>query len=316
MRYLFLSAFRSEAATLGQFLAEFSTMASAIGIAHVTTLYLVDDLSTDSSGEVIEQYRRANPAIDVQVIACPTNLGNQGAMFYGLSQIDVASGSVLITFDCDGEDDVQQIPSILELARHHPRQMVLIERGRRTESWLFKFLFGVYKATFRFLTGKNVIPNNFMLVPGEFVDAIRRSPLAAVHFAYAALKLDRPRVVVTRARRPRYGGRTSQNLFMLVSHGLVGLMVFYEVVIAKLFTMLFVAGALATLSAAATFALPASMAVAKNVLVGGAVVFSGLTAGVLGLLLSAAIVLVLKLLVFTLAVGPPVTRRPRSGSGG
>ena len=71
---------------------------------------------------------QSDAGIDVRVIRAPTNFGNQGAMFFGLRRLDVGPDDILITFDCDGEDDVAAIPSILELSALNPGKMVLIER--------------------------------------------------------------------------------------------------------------------------------------------------------------------------------------------
>src|SRR5262249_6898948 len=140
-----------------------------------------------------------------------------------------------------------EIPSIIEMGAQNPGKVVLIERGRRKESPLFKLFFASYKTLFRFFARQTVVPNNFLLIPGALVPAIQASPLTAVHFAYAILKL-RPKYVSTvRDRRARYGGSSSQNMFMLVSHGLVGLMLFYEVVVSKIFMLLFLFGGLGAL---------------------------------------------------------------------
>jgi hypothetical protein len=209
---------------------------------------------------------------------------------------------------------------------------VLIERGRRTESLRFKVLFASYKALFRMLTRQSVVPNNFMLIPGRFVPAIRRSPLAAVHLAYGVLRLNPPRVVTTRDRRQRYGGQSSQNVFMLVSHGLVGLMVFYETVIAKLFLLLFAFGAFASAIVGLALVIPVSNAAAQRTLIWIAIASSVGAVGFMALLLSAAVVLLFKLTAYTLSeaygerleavrhrtegssAGPDVARGERSGT--
>ena len=244
MRYVFLTACRNEETILGEFLREFNEMALAAQIERQAILYVVDDLSSDRSVEILEAQRRNAALIPVEVIRAPTNFGNQGAMFYGLSKIEVEADDVLITFDCDGEDDVKQIPSIIKLGADNPGKLVLIERGQRQESLVFRLAFYFYKALFRFLTGQRVIPNNFLLIPARYVPAIQRSPTAAVHFAYAVLKMKFPSITTRRNRRQRYGGTSSQNLFMVASHGLVGLMIFYETVVAKLLFLLglFIAG--------------------------------------------------------------------------
>jgi hypothetical protein len=300
VKYVFLTACRNEELILEQFWDEFAAMARKAGIADRTVLYVVDDLSTDRSRDILRRIS-GESAIELRLLEGPTNFGNQGAMFYGLGSLDIAPDDVLVTFDCDGEDDVREIPSILELGASNPEKLILIERGRRAESLAFKVFFAGYKVFFRMLTRQRVVPNNFMLIPGRFVPAIRRSPLAAVHLAYGILRLNPPRVVTIRDRRPRYGGRTSQNLFMLMSHGLVGLMVFYETVIAKLFFFLFALGAFAVGTASLVIAIPASNAPAQRALIWTAVAAILGAAGFMALLLSAALALVFKLAAFTLS---------------
>ena len=301
MKYVFLTACRNEEATLDEFVTEFSSMVASAGIAGRTVLYVVDDLSTDRTREILDRRAQEPNGTSLRTIRAPTNFGNQGAMFYGLGRIELDADDVLVTFDSDGEDDVREIQSILKLGAENPGKMVLIERGRRSESLKFKFFFAGYKTLFRLLTRQRVVPNNFMLIPGAFVPVIAHSPLAAVHLAYGILKLGAPSVIVTRDRRPRYGGRSSQNLFMLVSHGMVGLMVFYEVVIAKLFLLLFDFAAFATSLVGVAALLPESSVVAQRTLNGIAIAASVGAAGFLSLLLSAALALVLKLAAFTLS---------------
>ncbi len=301
MRYVFLTACRNESAILEKFLAEFTTVVTAAGIAQQSMLHVVDDLSTDSSRDILERYRKSPGAISIHVIRAPTNFGNQGAMFFGLLNIEVGADDVLITFDCDGEDDVRQFQSILELGRANADKLVLIERGRRAESLAFKVFFACYKLLFRFLTRQTIVPNNFMLIPGAYIPFIRRSALAPLHFAYAVLKLRLPSVAVVRDRRQRYGGHTSQDLFSLVSHGMVGLMVFYETVIAKLFFLLFLFGFAATAIFGLALLLPDGDFAAQRALLWSVLAMGMGAAWLFALLLSAALALLFKMSVFNQA---------------
>lgn len=304
MKHVFLSAFRNESAIIEEFLGEFAGMVDAAGIAGSTVLYLVDDDSTDSTCERIDRFvAAARPRFEVRVLRVPTNLGNQGAMFFGLGRIDLAPDDVLITFDCDGEDDVREARSVIALGAENPGKVVLIERGRRKESLRFRVFFAVYKLLFRFLSGKRVVPNNFMLIPGKLVPAIRRAPLAATHLAYGVLRLNPPHVVTSRDRRPRYGGQTSQNLFMLVSHGMVGLMVFYEVVVAKLFMLAFALGVVEAALGATWLLLPPEYPRVRTGTLACAAGTALAVVALLALLLSAAFALFFKLTAYNLAVG-------------
>jgi glycosyltransferase involved in cell wall biosynthesis len=319
MAYVFLTACRNEQAILPEFLREFTEVVREAGVGSNTVLYVVDDLSTDRSVQVMEEYQRTVGSLPLRILMAPTNLGNQGALFYGLSQIDVGPGDILITFDCDGEDDVRQIPSIIALGKENPEKLVLIERGRRQESLTFRVAFTCYKALFRFLTRQTVVPNNFLLIPGQFVPVLRRTPLAAVHFAYAILKTRFPSVVTHRDRRTRYGGRSSQSLFMVASHGLVGLMVFYETVIAKLLLLLMTFGMFSLGVVGVALALPENLGVQRTLL-WSSVAIAGTGAGFFSLLMSSALALIFKMAVFTLSwVGVegragPTLPRPRDAA--
>jgi hypothetical protein len=317
-RFAILTAIRNEERILGTFLDELRGVVERTGLSGRTTLWVVDDLSFDGSRELLLAYGRTHPAFAIELVSPPTNLGNQGAMAFGLQRVQVGLDDVLITLDSDGEDDVRELPSILELGRASPGHVVLIERGRRAESLRFKLFFAFYKALFRFLTGRRLVPNNFMLVPGRFVPAFRASPLAAVHFAYALYRLSPPHVATVRDRRPRYGGQTSQNLFMLVSHGLVGLMLFYEVVVAKLFmTLALLAGGLAGVVVLGLL-LPERL-VAQRTLAWCALALAVAGAGALGLLVAAALALAFKLAVYRTAVdasAPGGAATPPPAGGG
>ena len=309
MGYVFLTACRNEEAILREFLQEFTEVVRGAGVAADMVLYVVDDLSTDRSIEILEDYRAKPDGVRVEVIRAPTNFGNQGALFYGLSQIEVRPEDVLITFDCDGEDDVRQLPSIIALGADNPGKLVLIERGRRQESLTFRVAFACYKLLFRYLTRQTIIPNNFLLIPGRYVPSVQRTPLAAVHFAYATLRIGFPFVATQRDRRPRYGGRSSQNLFMVASHGLVGLMVFYETVIAKLLLHLMIFGIFALGVVGFALAIPSNLG-AQRTLLWISVAMAGAGVGLFSLLPAAALALIFKIVVFTLnrvAVAAQVT---------
>ncbi len=305
MKYVFLTAFRNESLILETFLREFVELTRRADLTDQAVLNLVDDLSTDDSRETIERFRAGGDCCEVNVLSVPTNLGNQGAMFHGLTQVDVGPDDVLVTLDCDGEDDVGQAQSIIALGRSNPDKVILIERGRRSDSTAFKVSFLVYKQLFRLLTQQRVVPNNFMLIPGRYVAAIRRSPLVAVHLANGVLKLNLPSTVVSLDRRPRYGGQTTQNLFMLMTHGLVGVMVFYEVVVARVLALVLALGALQAVIILLGLVCPPKRTGIPSLLLWGA---AGTSLAAIGFLLCASLALIFKLMAVNLAERPAPVR--------
>src|SRR5688572_29307648 len=101
--YVFLTACRNEEEILDAFLAEFTATVRSAGLADASVLYVVDDFSTDRSREILGRYRDSPGGVPLRLLEAPTNLGNQGAMFYGLSRIEIGPADVLVTFDSDGE---------------------------------------------------------------------------------------------------------------------------------------------------------------------------------------------------------------------
>lgn len=72
----------------------------------------VDDGSTDHSVEVIRSLSAQNSR--VKIVSLRTNYGQTAAMAAG---IEIASGTVIITLDADGQNDPSQIPRMLQMIK-------------------------------------------------------------------------------------------------------------------------------------------------------------------------------------------------------
>ncbi|MDA0335145.1 MAG: glycosyltransferase [bacterium] len=238
--WCFLTASRNDGEQLEVFLKELLDVLLACGSLAASRLYVVDDYSLDDTRARVEDWSRNHPDLDVRLICVPTNLGNQGAIAFALRNCEVPENAHLITLDSDGEDDLQRIPQLLQLSEENREMVVFTERGRRHDGLHVRVLYRLFRGFFTVLTGSRIMPNNFMVVPGKYVEAIRLAPFTAVYYALAVLRLRLPHVCVRCDRRPRYGGSSSQSLYNLTSHAFVGLMMFYKTVISKLFLFLLV----------------------------------------------------------------------------
>ncbi len=92
------------------------------------------------------------------------------------------------------------------------------------------------------MTGRNILPNNFMVLPGRYQKATLHSPFLPVYYSLATLRLGLPYVSSPSPRRLRYGGQSTQNVYNLITHALVGLMIFHETVVAKVYSYIAIAG--------------------------------------------------------------------------
>ena len=89
---------------------------------------LVDDGSTDGSGDWIEDRARRDPC--VRGVLLERNVGQSGALAAGLRH---ASGDVILTLDADGQNDPASIPQILSALE--TADVVSGVRERRADSW-------------------------------------------------------------------------------------------------------------------------------------------------------------------------------------
>ena len=106
------------------------------------------------------------------------NLGHQRAIAVGLAYVeDRFKHDAVVVMDSDGEDDPSDVPRLLELLRAEGgRAIVFAERTRRSESWSFRFFYGLYKLLHRVLTGHGVRVGNFSAIPGGGSPAWSSSP--------------------------------------------------------------------------------------------------------------------------------------------
>jgi glycosyltransferase involved in cell wall biosynthesis len=230
-----LTAVRNEERQIEPFLREIHHVLREGGMLPRAHLVIVDDYSIDATREIIADTAASLDGLSVQVIELPSNRGNQSAMAYGLRLMAerFETGHVL-TFDADGEDDLTQVPQLVRMLDKDPGRMLFVYRDRRRDGWVIRAFYAAYRLAYRLLTGQRLIPCNMMGIPGSMVAPIAGSPLLPLHFSYPPLRLGLPYHPVPLAKRARYGGRSSQNLGLLIQHGLIGLTIFYEQVVARL----------------------------------------------------------------------------------
>lgn len=119
-------------ATVARLLALLDELGQRGSIATESSLYLVDDGSTDGTWACIEAFSRAGDT--VHGIKLSRNRGHQNALLAGLLN---AAGDVVVSIDADLQDDVQAIERMLD-AYLSGAQIVLGVRRSRAHDSFFK----------------------------------------------------------------------------------------------------------------------------------------------------------------------------------
>lgn len=109
----------------------------------------VDDGSTDSSWEIIEEITRFNPA--VKGISFRRNYGKSAALYCGF---EAAEGEIVVTMDADLQDSPEEIPGMIKMIREDGYDLVSGWKRKRYDGKLTKNLPSkLYNFTARKVTG-------------------------------------------------------------------------------------------------------------------------------------------------------------------
>lgn len=212
---------------------------------------LIDDASFEPRPESL--FNDLDAITEIRVLTLRRNLGHQRALAVGLSYVqERIPCEAVVVMDADGEDNPADVPRLVaEMAAREGRAIVFAQRIRRSEGFIFTFLYRLYRLAHRVLTGIPVQVGNFSIVPSALLDRLVVVSDLWNHYAAAVFHSRLPFTMIPTPRGRRLAGRSSMNLVSLVGHGLSAIAVFADRVgvrvliasIVALITTLLVVGA-------------------------------------------------------------------------
>ncbi len=134
-------------------------------------LLLVDDGSTDGSGELIRQLAEEDPHVRPVIFA--RNFGHQLAVTAGL---DYARGRAVVIMDADMQDPPEVIPDLLAKWQEGYEVVFAVREGREGESWFklataslfYRLIYRITEVDIPMDTG------DFRLLDRKVVDVLRK----------------------------------------------------------------------------------------------------------------------------------------------
>jgi hypothetical protein len=232
----------------------------------------------DSGGQDRELSANAEK-IGALLLCVPYNLGHQGAIVFGLRKLAgmLDDEDFVVTLDCDGEDRPEDIRKLLEplcLGQDNLFAVSVAQRTKRSESALFKLLYGFFKLFFQLLTGTVVRNGNFAACRGWFVKNVLFHPYFDYCYSSSLLAVGRQINRVPLARGARYYGSSKMTITSLISHGLRMLLPFSERIAVRSIVASFVLLLLAVSAGAAAILLSVDYRAALILACLGAVLLS------------------------------------------
>jgi glycosyltransferase involved in cell wall biosynthesis len=193
------------------------------------SVVLIDDGSTDIIPDELRCLKLSHLQ-SVDILTLRRNLGHQRALAVGLCHVQAAIPCrAVLVMDGDGEDSPADVPRLLaKLDEAHDRQIVFAERTRRSESWLFRVFYHVYRIVHLALTGIPVRVGNFSVIPKGLLDRLVAVSALWNHYAAAVYVSRLPFTTIPTRRATRLAAGSRMNFVSLVTHGLSAIAVFGE----------------------------------------------------------------------------------------
>ncbi|GLU57208.1 glycosyltransferase [Dyadobacter frigoris] len=182
-----------------------------------SSLLVVDDCSSKDRTEPFVPF--GGKAI--QVLRLYRNLGHQKAIAIGLSYVaeNIDCDNVIV-MDADGEDAPSDINKLVKRSLEVPGKIIFAQRNKRTENFIFRFFYIIYKNLFKLLTGKVITFGNFSLVPQRRLKNLVRVSEIWNNYPGGIIKSRIPYDSVSTDRATRLAGESKMNFVSLVLHGL------------------------------------------------------------------------------------------------
>lgn len=168
----------------------------------------------------------------VRVLRLRRNLGHQRAIAIGLAYLENTTPcDAVLIMDADGEDTPEGALQLLEaFTAQQGTVAVFAERSRRSEVFIFKFFYMLYRLLHHALTGVRVQVGNFSILPAAHLNTLVVVSETWNHYAAAVFRSKLPLIMIPIARGRRIDGSSQMNFVSLVGHGLSAISVFGDVV--------------------------------------------------------------------------------------
>jgi polyisoprenyl-phosphate glycosyltransferase len=207
------------------------------------SITIINDGSIQEIPKILKEQNLYQHVHSLKVLDLECNVGHQKAIAIGLASISQEEESdIIVVMDSDGEDDPKYISEMLSVFSKNPQSVVLAKRVQRSEGAVFQIFYFIYKYLFRLLTGMGISFGNFCAVSPAAAKRLASSSDLVNSFPATILRSKIPFITVDTKRAERLSGSSQMNFVGLILHGLQAISVFSDIVLIRLFLMVFGTG--------------------------------------------------------------------------
>ena len=195
------------------------------------SVVIVNDASTEKKPEFSIDLGNLK---SIQVINMKENRGHARCIAAGLKYlINDGDFDYIVTLDGDGEDRPEELNLLFTKAKENFDKVVVAERIKRSEGFLFRFFYIIHVYLTFIFTGKLIKFGNYTFLPKTFVIEAVNEPALWNSFAGTITKLAKKKVTISSIRGNRYFGFSKMNFINLLRHSLSMMSVFKKTLLVR-----------------------------------------------------------------------------------
>lgn len=165
------------------------------------------------------------------------NLGHQRAIAIGLAYVEAnMTCKAVVVMDGDGEDAPRDVITLINVCtKERYQKIVFASRSQRSETYMFKLFYGIYRLLYKLLTGQDIKIGNFSIIPKKLLSRIVVVSEIWNHYTAGILKAKLPWIQIPCKRAFRLAGQSKMRFVSLVIHGLSAISVYGDIIGVRLF---------------------------------------------------------------------------------
>jgi len=211
-------------------------------------IVIVNDASTESFDDNQKKFSKIN---SVKIINLIKNGGHRKAIATGLKYCqENLEYDYIIPMDGDGEDRPEELKDFFKQAQETQPEVITATRIKRSESFLFKFLYSMHKIFTHLITGKLIRFGNYTCLSKNAVSKLLSDGSVWLSYSGAVTKHFPQFSTIQSIRGERYFGPSKMSILALLLHSFRISTVFRENIFIRVVIVILIFGLLAYYSSA------------------------------------------------------------------
>ncbi len=197
---------------------------------------IINDASTFEQPKLV----KPNNLVSLKILNMKENKGHARCNAFGLKYASEKEDfDYIIVMDGDGEDRPEELQSLTRKIQEYPDNSVVARRIKRSEGFLFKFLYELHKLITLIFTGKKIDFGNYSCLTKKDVETLVEKKSLWASYSGTVKKYLKKLRDIKSIRGSRYFGPSKMSFFNLVIHSFSIIAVFkYQVFIRSILIIL------------------------------------------------------------------------------